>query len=100
MFTGKKSHTEIMWHISVCVVTELTYGCEITDNLQQKIKKSTKDTVNDFTGLTLHQCKAVQESWETFIANNPIQIGIQFFMRFFLNYPDYRNFYSHFRSDG
>ena len=88
----------MLW-TSFCTVTELTFGAEITDNPQRKTKKGAIDTVNDFTGLTSRQCKAVQESWKSLIANNPNQIGIQFFMRFFLNYPDYRNFYSNFRSD-
>ncbi|XP_070192084.1 hemoglobin-3-like isoform X2 [Littorina saxatilis] len=74
-----------------------SYATDNSDNPQRK--KVAKDTVNDLTGLTYRQCKAVQKSWKALTASNPNQLGVQFFMRFFLNYPDYRNFYSNFRSD-
>ena len=62
-------------------------------------KHEALDTVNDLTGLTLRQCRAVQECWRDFTIGSVNRLGVQFLVRFFLAFPDYRNFYGALRSD-
>ncbi|KAL8603482.1 hypothetical protein ACOMHN_038623 [Nucella lapillus] len=80
---------------------EMYLGLDEDPDLIPSLKRKTdsKETPADLSPVTFRHCLVVQDSWKCLTAYNSEQLGVQFFMRFFLTYPDYRNFYPKFRSD-